>query len=861
MPELTDDQKQALAHARHLAENGVPIFLARPAMHLDPADGWDPAGGHQGTGYKFPRAWQLTKPDPTVVDRWRPGMALCAVMGHAVDGVDFDPRNGGSPELLAAELDGQVPRRYGRQSTPSGGSHWLVAPLGVHSRKGVLDGVDVKAGVDGDGLGFLFLAPTVKLSKATGELGLYEWDEAPDITLVSLLGADGTGDALAARVLAVQGGKAYGGPTYAGPTYDDLTPVQQAWADRERDRVIAQWREKLAEAETWPDGRQDDAGRGWEALASDWVWVCARLAATPWMKVEDPQGLHDEVLPPGIAGDEVCKGKWRDTLLAKAAARPIESPPWAGFEDDPPAVVDVTNEAEAMGWLKAELGRGQLSGVFRRGQELVHTPRVGERGYVAPKDERDNAGPAQVRRIEPLELAARIDHGYTVIRGRAPRVKRCVFPQAHAARAAASLDLLPNIRDLAGVTHTPVIRADGSVLDAPGYDQASGMLYLPLPGLEVPRVSAAPTPEEVQRAGQLVLTMLADFPFITPHDRANYIGALLTPALRPLVPPPYKLVLIDAPQRGSGKTLLARIVVELHGGVFKSEFPSEDNELRKFITSTLDATTSPVVLFDNIAGVLKSSVLDGLLTSSEWSDRPLGRTDVMRLSNDRLWMATGNNIHIGGDLERRTVRATINANMERPEERDGFTIPDLEVWVRQHRGELLWALLTLIRCWVVAGAVEAARPTSDSFGRWVAVLRGILNLAGLGDTVGVVGHADTVQGRGDPEDEEWAVFLAAAHRLFGSEPWTAREALNRWWDLDDPPEEQEARWLRSSELPGDIGEKARRSKDGAAKSLGKWLSFRDGRWAGSLSVQSVPVAKGHTKTWRIVTPEGGSVPN
>lgn len=526
---------------------------------------------------------------------------------------------------------------------------------------------------------------------------------------------------------------------------------------------------------------------------------------------------------------------WLDGLLTNTAE------PYA------PALLDVSDEAGTLRWLKAELGCGPLAGIFRRGRELVYTPRVGEHGYVPPKDDRDHAGPAQVRRIDALELAGRIDHAHGVIRGRGGRCRPCLFPLAVAARALSNPDLLPNVRDLVGVTHTPVIRADGSVLDEPGYDE--GMLYLPDTGPVVPKVSEYPTRAEVGEAGVLLLGMLADFPFVTPHDRANFLGALLTPPLRPLVPPPYKLIVLGAPQRGSGKSLLAWIARELHGGVFKAEFPADESEARKFITSTLDATTGPVVVFDNVTGVLKSGVLDGLLTMDKWSDRPLGRTAMlMDLRNDRVWMVTGNNVHIGGDLVRRSMRVTINANMEHPERRNAFAIPDLQAWVRAHRGDLLWALLTLIRAWVVAGAVEGPWPTSDSYGRWVAVLRGILAHAELGPSVGLVDHPDTAQGGADPEEEEWAAFLAAAHRVFGSEPWTAADIV-----------EQVGRTtgLTDDELPGDIADKVMRPGGVAAKSLGRWLSFRDGRWAGGLSVRSASGSSGkHAKSWRIVEPEG-----
>lgn len=854
MPELTDEQKLALDKARHMVDNGVPVFRAMP----------DP---NHPLGFRPPTDWQHTKADPAVVDRWRPGDALCAVMGHTVDAVDIDPRNGGSSDLLRSALDGAMPRCYGKQATPSGGFHWLVAALGLRTRDGVLPGVDVKAGDgEGSGHGFVFLAPTERVSKASGELAAYEWIEAPDLTELALIGADNTGAALAELVRSRSRASAYDGPSYDGPAYADLGEGQRRWADAHLAGTVEWWRTRLDEAADWPESERDDKDRGWEVLSRDGAWAVAMLTVCPWTGLDEDAArkLYAKLLPDVIAADPKCQGKWTDGLVANAATKPVEPPPWADFELPPDDgdgryMVDVTNESDALRWLEQEVGRGRLSGVFRRGQELVHTPRIGEHGYVEPKDDRDSSGPAQVRRIDAQELARRIDHGYTVARTTRRAITACLFPQVVAGRAASAPDLLQTARDLRGVTHTPVVRADGSVLDAPGYDVSSGMLYLPDPALAVPKVSERPSRAEVQEAGKLLLGTVQDFPFVTPHDRANYLGALLTPMLRPLVPPPYKLIAIGAPQRGSGKSLLAWIIRELHGGVFKSEFPRNDEELRKFITSTLDATTGPAVQFDNVTGVLKSSVLDGLLTSAEWADRLLGQTAMLALQNDRLWVVTGNNVHIGGDLERRTLWVTINANMERPEERTEFTNPDLESWVAEHRGELLWTLLTLIRAWVVAGRPMDEPPTSDGFGKWVAVLRGVLKMAELGEAVGVVGHADSVQGRADPDDEEWAVFLAAARRVFGPAPWTARELLDRTVAPGFDSEEMRAEWLFPEELPGNLGERLdgfapEKGRVAATKSLGKWLGFRDGRWADGLSVQSVAtgLSKKHAKTWRVV---------
>lgn len=187
-----------LEHARHLAAHGVPVFLARPA--LDDSGEWDPAGGTGGSGYLLPKGWQDTTADPAVLDAYRPGMAVCAVMGHGVDGLDVDPRHEGDRTRDGLAAAGLWPRSYGRARTPSGGTHDLIRSLSVASRDNVAPGLDVKAGHDGRGHGFLFIAPTVKLSKATGELAAYRWESPPDLDALDAL--DDTGRTIAGMIAA-----------------------------------------------------------------------------------------------------------------------------------------------------------------------------------------------------------------------------------------------------------------------------------------------------------------------------------------------------------------------------------------------------------------------------------------------------------------------------------------------------------------------------------------------------------------------------------------------------------------------------------------------------------------------------------
>ena len=191
-----------------------------------------------------------TEPDLRVLDDYRPGDALGMVCGHGLDGVDTDPRNGGDKSRAALEADGAMPRIYGKAATPSGGTHELVATMGVRSRDNVCPGIDVKAGApDGTGRGFLFIAPTRKRSKLDGTIGEYRWRERPDLAALAAEGPqDRSGEPLAALVDAPRKPKV--------PRARNTRVAPQAASDAEVAAVIA----KDERAEPWngatPDARE-----------------------------------------------------------------------------------------------------------------------------------------------------------------------------------------------------------------------------------------------------------------------------------------------------------------------------------------------------------------------------------------------------------------------------------------------------------------------------------------------------------------------------------------------------------------------------------------------------------------------------
>jgi len=526
-----------------------------------------------------------------------------------------------------------------------------------------------------------------------------------------------------------------------------------------------------------------------------------------------------------------------------------------GITRDGRQQVNVNNKERAGRWLREEIGVGQLSGWFVRGGELVYTPRIGEDGYIPPPEGGED-GPAKVRVMTPLELKTAVEIRYAPGVGRQREEKVTdpstgeevvrqvrhwepkMFPMesANQAHAAARMgDGVPNVRPLGAVTSTPTVRADGSILATPGYDPATRMLYLPEPGLKVPAVSDAPTSAEVEAAADLLRKIVAEFPFVEDYHRANWFGALFTPAMRAVLPPPYPQFIMDAPAPGSGKSYLASILRTVHGGVFRAGFPEDDAEFGKSVLGILMDTTAPVVTFDNVRGTVKSAKYEALLTSPEFNARILGANKDGRAPNDRLWTLTANNAAIDGDLARRSYWVTIDPRSPRPHERTGFKL-NLKTWVPENRGKILHAILTIARAWVLAGKPCAAGKRGDEYADWDAAMEGMLSWAKIADNFGVADkkHLDS------NEDMEFALFLSAVYEVMGGQSFKMNDLIAKIGD------EPSTAWngtvtprIDPSKLPGDLADKWSRSngKAGVTKSLGKWFSNRAGRYVGNLVIR------------------------
>ncbi len=339
------------------------------------------------------------------------------------------------------------------------------------------------------------------------------------------------------------------------------------------------------------------------------------------------------------------------------------------------------------------------------------------------------------------------------------RRKACP-PPLDVARALIERGHYAEIRPLEGLTQVPVLRPDGTLLQAPGYDPVTGLLYLP--STTYPPISESPQPNEVRRSVEMLLEVVEDFPIESEAHQAAWLAAVLTPLARWAFSGPSPLFLFDANVRGAGKTLLASVTGFLASG---REPPimtqaATDDELRKRITALVVAGES-LVLLDNVAGRLGSPTLDAALTASEWTDRMLGVSEMRTLPLSMTWLATGNNVEPVADTARRILPIRLESPLERPEERQRFQHADLRAWVRQRRPVLVAAGLTLLRGYCAAGRPRQSLEGWGSFESWSELVRGCVVWCGLPDPS--TARADLIS-TGDTE-------MSALRRLYVQ--WTS----------------------------------------------------------------------------------------
>ena len=323
-----------------------------------------------------------------------------------------------------------------------------------------------------------------------------------------------------------------------------------------------------------------------------------------------------------------------------------------------------------------------------------------------------------------------------------------------------------SIQELQEILACPTIMPDGTPLVDPG--------YYPKQAIYLDTSSLGDVNPDMGRdeALSILRDLVHQFPFEKPAHESVALSALITPVVRGAIPGPVPLILFDASTPSAGKTFLADISSLIATGkVAPRQAQVDEVEFEKRVTSIL-MNGARTVLIDNVKKPIGGATMDALLTSDVWSARILGISKMIKLRSRAMWMATGNNITIQGDLARRTLRCYLRPNMERPEEASGFKYPDIISHVKANRSLYISAAISLVRSYIVAGSPPQDIPPLGSFGAWSQTVRSSLVWAGMPDPV-----LTQAELRSDNATATWGVTLDALASVYAGQWFSAREVF------------------------------------------------------------------------------------
>jgi hypothetical protein len=490
------------------------------------------------------------------------------------------------------------------------------------------------------------------------------------------------------------------------------------------------------------------------------------------------------------------------------------------------------------------LGHARRSGIFQRGGELVKVIRHEE--DRAPRKASKLRIPEGTIRLKPFSAPMLMETLDRTVRfmqwnGRKKDNVRIDCPGKIAINyLSRGIWRLPH---LAGIITAPLLRHDGTLLSAQGYDEES-RLYLQSDCEWLP-LADEPTREDARAALEFLRAPFAEFPFVSDEDRAVEMAVILTALQRRLLMAT-PLFAFSAPQPRTGKSHLAEAPALLVLGDVPPAFAvsTEDEELRKVLTSIL-REGYPIINLDNIERPLRSPELCKIITQEKYGDRLLGENSTLSLPTNCLWTATGNNLAFRGDLAQRVLLCRIDAKVQDPEQRS-FAIPDIKAHLLDHRTELVHAALTILRAYHVAGRPKRDCPIWGGFEDWSAQIREPMIWAGEADPFLTRKAAITE----DPEMENATATMRELSRVFKDRSFTAREAASAANDevIEAHHKAQYVYPELHAALAAAAGEKGKNVDE---KGLGYWLRKWKDRYAGGFQLLRFGPKESRTAQWEI----------
>ena len=478
--------------------------------------------------------------------------------------------------------------------------------------------------------------------------------------------------------------------------------------------------------------------------------------------------------------------------------------------------------------------------LYQRGGRLVRVVKSLTRldGKLGRPEGALSIAPADVAHLRD-ELTRMIDWRVRDKRMRGGGTKAIDCP-AQVAASVMTRSEWPDVPVLIGTAEAPTLRADGSILDAPGYDKRTGILLRIGPG-DFPPIPRDPSKDDAIAALRIIEEPLRDFPFTSEAGRAVALAAMLTGLIRRTLEAA-PLFGFSAPTPGAGKTLLAQVIAIMMTGRVPAVVAQvrDDAEQRKLLFAALLAGDQ-VILIDNCKWPLGGTEMCAMLTSAENRDRFLGRSEMADVPTNALFLATGNALAFHEDITRRALMAVLNPQMEHPEHRP-LSAAELRHRVLANRSNLVVAGLTILRAFHCAGRPSQGLQPLGSFEPWSDWVRSALVW---------LDHTDPVEMKkaveaSDSTTKAIAALLAVWHELFGDVPTTTSSAVM----LLDAPTVPGMADPKLDALRSAITEALPPGRQGITKSLGWLFRGKEGRIFNGLMVEGVGEDRGRT-LWKV----------
>lgn len=407
------------------------------------------------------------------------------------------------------------------------------------------------------------------------------------------------------------------------------------------------------------------------------------------------------------------------------------------------------------------------------------------------------------------------------------------------------------------IAEAPYLLPSGRIVTEQGYDPETLIVLHSSVALQ-PNLPENPTKENALEALTFVEGLFEEFPFVDEASKSVALSLVLTTLTRNLmdVAP---LHAITAPAPGTGKSELAAIATRIAQG---RELPAmaagaNEEELAKRIDSAMLAGY-PIIALDNVNGVLRGDALCQAVTAPNYQCRRLGKSENVECVNRSTIVATGNNVRLPDDMIRRTLLCSLDAGMERPEQRVfKQSAAELRDRIGKQRAGLIGAGLTIVRAFIQAYLRGEAKPANDfpGFSFWSFYVRSPLIWLGRADPIAT----QLTVAADDPEAQRRAAIFQAWNELTGGEAARVRDVLDRGSAFTPAPEDAEAEAIEREraearavllehvpKAPGARGE------DAGKHALGNYLRKHKGVIAGGLRLVDGGRDRKGVQTWRTV---------